>query len=136
MIVEQAAYSQNEITALMDALNAMYTADERPEAFDNIDAFGEDTVNNGIVMWLAEYNEEEIARFRETVSDSPMIRFEKSEGRMIEYARLDETVRAAGAQAGGRIWHAGGIVLLVSLPGLAGLAGLAAFLLGRRKKRG
>ena len=128
MIIEQVAYSYNEIHALMDTLNAMYLADDSPEAFGNVVSFGEDTVGNRVVMNLAVCSEEEIARFRDTVSDSPMIGFEQSLGKLMDF-RLDSSAEGeARGEVSDWIWPVVGVVLLA-------LLGLAGILLWRAKRR-
>jgi len=82
IIVEYVEFSYAELHAVMDILNAILLSDDRPEAFENVTSHALDTRNNTIeVRWLVyAYSEAEIARFRETVLDSPMLTFVASEG--------------------------------------------------------
>lgn len=78
IITETVEFSHNEIKATMNALNELYLQKNRPAAFNNVDWFAEDTINNRIEVRLATYSEEEIARFKNTINDSPIISFVKS----------------------------------------------------------
>jgi len=64
----------------MNFLDSLILSDTRPEAFDNIQTYAVDTSNNTIIVWLQNYCEDEIARFRETILDSQIITFEESRG--------------------------------------------------------
>jgi hypothetical protein len=64
----------------MDALNVLALAENRPEAFNNVSVFSEDTGANRVKVQLLVFNEEEITRFRNTVLDSPNLTFVKSSG--------------------------------------------------------
>ncbi|MCL1880625.1 MAG: S1 family peptidase [Oscillospiraceae bacterium] len=75
IIVEFVEFSQNELTATMDALNAMFLAEDSPEAFNNVSAFGADCINNSIEVHLKDYSEAEIIHFRETILDSLVLVF-------------------------------------------------------------
>ncbi|MDR2687953.1 MAG: hypothetical protein LBB75_09375, partial [Oscillospiraceae bacterium] len=121
LVVENVQYSYNEIHGLMDTLNAMCLAYGRPAAFDNVDWFGEDTSGNRVVMNLAVCSEEEIARFRDTVSDSPMIGFEQSQGKLVE-------ISAASIN-----WV--GVAVIIALLGLIGLGTILLWRAVRRGKR-
>jgi len=80
IIVEHVDFSDNELEAVMDILGSYWTADNKPDVFKNVDTCRKDTINNRVEVWLRVYNEEEIARFRETVLDSPMLVFVQSRG--------------------------------------------------------
>ena len=81
------AINKAELNAVMDVLDAYWSSDHdnRPEAFHNVDSagmiwYGYSTRRNRIEVHLRVNNEEEIARFRETVIDSPLIVFLDSIG--------------------------------------------------------
>jgi len=80
VIVEYVDFSQNELNAILDVLDSYRFAidDVRPEVFNNIDWYALDTINNRVEVHLRVYNEREIARFRDTVLDSPAIYFVES----------------------------------------------------------
>lgn len=99
IIVEYAEFSHNEISATMDTLNALYLADDRPDAFDNVDSIAESTSNNRIEIRMRVCNEEEIARFKETVLDSPILSFVQSSGPTVPAAPPNNVV--GGMQSGG-----------------------------------
>ena len=80
IIVEDVQFSYNEIKATMDALETLYFADDRPDTFENVDSIAEDTLNNRVEIRMRICNEEEIARFKETALNSPMIGFVQSSG--------------------------------------------------------
>ena len=75
VIIEYVEFSHNELNDMMGILNAL--------ALPNVTALGLNTSNNRIVVRLLVYNEEEITRFRETISDSPIITFVESEGEFV-----------------------------------------------------
>jgi len=130
VVVEYVKFSHNELYDTIDALNAMWLAYDSPEAFENVDGYGDDVSNNRVVMWLAEYNEDEIARFRETVMDSPMIRFEKSQGRPVNLAAESDSIEAYRTIAESIAAYRAFLLI----PG-AVLLGLVAFFLWRKKYR-
>ena len=85
IIVENVEFSHSEIKATMDTLETLYFADDRPDAFDNVESIAEDTLNNRVEIRMLVYNEEEIARFKETALNSPMIGFVQSSGPNVDY---------------------------------------------------
>jgi hypothetical protein len=92
IILEYVDFSCNELNAAMDDLNALFLADERPDAFENVRSFGVDAINNRIEINLIFYNDEEIARFQKTVLDLPVIVFkEASIEPYIDYGSNDES---------------------------------------------
>jgi hypothetical protein len=80
IIVRQVEFSHNELMNTMDALNEMFLADDSPAAFDNVCSYALSTSQNRVVMWLKVFGEREVAAFRESISDSPLIVFEQSRG--------------------------------------------------------
>jgi len=64
----------------MERLNALMLSEDKSEVFDNILSFGVYTSENRTVVDMFVYSEEEIARFRQTVLDSPMINFAQARG--------------------------------------------------------
>jgi len=75
ILIEYVRFSYNEINAAMDELNDFYLEANRTEAMKNINFFGVDIINNRIEIHLYVYSEEEMARFRNEVLDSPIISF-------------------------------------------------------------
>jgi len=80
IIVEHVDFSDNELNAVMDTLDSFWLTKNKPDVFDNVDTYKKDTINNRVEIWLRNYNEREIARFREVALDSPMLIFVKSRG--------------------------------------------------------
>ncbi|MDR2525276.1 MAG: S1 family peptidase [Oscillospiraceae bacterium] len=78
VITESVEFSFNELEKTMNALNKLYLAPNRPAAFDNMDSCAEDTLNNRIEVRMVACNEVEIARFKSTVLDSPILHFAKA----------------------------------------------------------
>lgn len=99
IIVEYVEFSHNEISATIDTLNAIYFSEDRPDAFDNVDSFGESTSNNRVEVEMRVCSEEEIARFKETILDSPILSFVESSGPYETYISANEG--ALGLQSGG-----------------------------------
>ena len=83
IIAEHVIYSERELKAVMEVLDAYWTAEKRPEAFGNVDSYALDTINNRVEVRLGIYNEEEVARFLETVVDAPEIVFVRSRGKPV-----------------------------------------------------
>ena len=124
LIVEYVEFSYNELEAIIDDLNAMYRADDRPEAFENVNSFG--IYNNRVAVWLIVCNEEEVARFRETVLGSPMIAFMNSDD-LTEFLDMNNAYPTV-ADSIAHYWA------FMVLPGIVLLA-LVAILLWRVKRR-
>jgi len=141
-------FSYTEIHEMIDTLNNM--SDENRELFSNVSGWGDNTRNNSVTVWLYVYNEEEIAQFRSTIMDSPILAFEQG-----GWAELDGAGGApeSDAQNEGNAWFAGGAPgvvdgvggwvtasraippwLWLTLP-IIFLLGGAAFLLWERQKR-
>ena len=80
IVIEYVQFSYNELNSTMDILNDMFLGNNRPVAFDNVDSFALDTVNNRVEVRLRIYNEEKIIQFRSTVIDLPIIVFVESHG--------------------------------------------------------
>ena len=83
IIAEHVIYSERELNAVMEVLDTFWTADKKPAAFDNVDSYALDTINNRVEVRLSVYNEEEVARFLATVLDAPEIVFLKSSGKPV-----------------------------------------------------
>ena len=99
IIVEYVEFSHNEISATIDTLNAIYFSEDRPDAFDNVDEFGVDTLGNRVEICMRVCSEEEIARFKETVLDSPILSFVQSSGPIVPATSPNNVV--GGMQSGG-----------------------------------
>jgi len=67
----------------MGALDALWTADKKTAALENVDSYALDTINNRVEVRLRVYNEEEVARFLRTVLDAPEIVFVQSRGKPV-----------------------------------------------------
>lgn len=80
IIVEFVQYSQNELNTTIDILNCLLLSDNRPTMFDYVDSFGEDTINNRVIVRLNDYSEEKISRFRNEIFDSSILLFAPSFG--------------------------------------------------------
>ena len=84
--VREVEYSHQELLDLMELLNA--NADQAA-AFSS--AWGMDTISNRVFVEMTRYTEEEIARFRTEVMDSPMIVFR--DPRAVEGDNISEPLR-------------------------------------------
>jgi len=104
IIVEYVEFSYNDLRAVMDYLVEQIIPDDRPDVFDNISGIGLDEMNNGIEIHLLVYNEEEVARFRNEILDSPMITLVQSvgESRRTRNINPGSRVNEIGATAGFR----------------------------------
>ena len=79
IIIEYVDFSYNEIKTTLEILDALFLAEDSPDALENVRSYGVDALNNRVRIDLIVYNNEEITRFRETVLDSPLIVFEESQ---------------------------------------------------------
>jgi hypothetical protein len=86
VICEYVMYSEKELNATMDALNAMYLLPARPVAFNNVDSFALDTIDNNIEVRLLDNSVEAVQQFKSTVLDSAMVEFVKCENRFTKFA--------------------------------------------------
>lgn len=72
--IEYVKYSYAELNAVNDAIVVPFLQNKVPSS---VGAFYVDVINNRIVVELLNYTEEEIAKFKNTVIDSPFITFTK-----------------------------------------------------------
>lgn len=78
VIIEPAAYSYNELTALYEKLNIAIESDDTVMAsiFADVTGFGIDDERNKIVVNFNDISDDKIAKFKEVVSDSSAIEYE------------------------------------------------------------
>ena len=73
-VFKSAEFSYRELNAVMDLLNWRINGSEA-----NASAWSLDVINNRVVVQLINYGADEIAEFRNTILDSPMVIFEEGE---------------------------------------------------------
>ena len=105
IIVEYVKFSYNELKAAIEVLNVSYLVSFWSEDFNNLESFGVDTRNNRIVVYLNVYNEEEIARFKNEILDSPMISFFEAYEPLVNFNEIRPGMDLGGASAGYRVRH-------------------------------
>jgi len=76
IIFENVEFSEMYLMSILDSLFGLWD-NEDCDVAANVTGFGLDTMNNRVSIWLRNYNETEIARFRETILDSTAISFEQ-----------------------------------------------------------
>ncbi|MBS3887129.1 MAG: hypothetical protein KGZ56_08735 [Dethiobacter sp.] len=80
VIIRPAQYSFNELNETMDKLNAFRINNPDNDVAHNFNKFWLSNRSNEIIVELNDFSDEQIALFRNTVSDSPMIVFIESSG--------------------------------------------------------
>ncbi|MCL1880626.1 MAG: hypothetical protein FWF76_00420 [Oscillospiraceae bacterium] len=89
IIVENVAFSKNELNTTIEYLNKLFLCDNSPEAFDNVLGFGINTIDNCIDIEMFIYNTNEITHFRENILDSPVFSFIQGSSLVAESGRVD-----------------------------------------------
>jgi len=74
IIFERVEFSEMYLMSIVTSFHGLWD-DGGCDIAQNISGFGLDTMNNRVEIGLIVYNEYEIARFRENISDSPAINF-------------------------------------------------------------
>ena len=80
IIIRSVEFSHNELDNIMNIIGEFMRANRNDEVERNIVSAYHDTINNRVGVELSNFNEREIARFREVVVDSPAIIFMESQG--------------------------------------------------------
>lgn len=94
IIIEYVLFPENELYAVMEYLDSLWTAEQRPDVFERIDGCALDTINNRVEIRLSEYNEADIVQFRASVLDSPVLAFVQSPGKLILLSGSDPTAQS------------------------------------------
>lgn len=118
VIVEYVDYSENELKAMMDILNDMYLAENRPAVFETMNSMGVDTIKNRVAVQFYPYSEEAVANFKSTVVDSPMLTYEKAGGPIVlfnETATANEANLVATGAVSNTMWIVFGVVAVLLL---------------------
>ncbi|MCL2397665.1 MAG: S1 family peptidase [Defluviitaleaceae bacterium] len=78
LIIEYVSFSEMELLSVFNHIGVFYDTNPDSRAGSNINAWRVDTFNNRVAVQLTTYSEDEIARFRKNIIDSPMVVFEKA----------------------------------------------------------
>ena len=75
IIIEYVEFPESYLLEIINSLNTLWSDNPDCDVVGNVISFGLDTMNNRVEFGLIVYSATEIARFRETILDSPAISF-------------------------------------------------------------
>ncbi|MCL2838264.1 MAG: copper amine oxidase N-terminal domain-containing protein [Oscillospiraceae bacterium] len=75
IIIKYVEFPESYLLEIINSLNSLWSDNPDCDVVNNVTSFGLDTMNNRVEFGLRVYNEAEIARFRDTILDSPAITF-------------------------------------------------------------